>query len=149
VRTTPIACPRDGTPLEESREHDIQIDRCPRCRGAWYDEDELALLEATVARDEDARRGTIEYSIREGVLACPVCGQPLQAFNYRAYNLELDACKQEHGFWLDAGEAERVREVMRERVRGLRRSARAQEAWDRSNRSGPGGVLNRLRDLFR
>ena len=43
----------------------------------------------------------------------------MHAFNYRAYNLELDACTEGHGFWLDAGESERVLEVMKERVAGL------------------------------
>jgi Zn-finger nucleic acid-binding protein len=122
------------------------VDRCTTCGGAWYDQDELALLEATVAKDADERTGTIDYARRDSALACPVCQSPLQAFNYRAYNLELDACKQEHGFWLDRGEAERVRTVMRERVRGLQRSARAEAAW---GGHGAGGVLDRLRNLFR
>jgi len=42
----------------------------------------------------------------------------MTAFNYRAYNLELDVCSQEHGYWLDAGEDGRVRDIIEERVRG-------------------------------
>ncbi|HEY7065908.1 MAG TPA: zf-TFIIB domain-containing protein [Chloroflexota bacterium] len=145
----PLQCPRDQTPLESAREHGIQIDQCPRCHGAWYEQDELGLLEATVAHDEDARRGTIEYAARESTIACPVCHDLLQAFDYRGWSLELDACKQEHGFWLDAGEAERVRALMRDRVRGLQRSARAGAAWDRTDWYRPDGALRRLRDLFR
>ena len=102
-----------------------------------------------MAQDEDARRGTIEYAARESALACPVCREALQAFDYRGWSLELDACQQEHGFWLDAGEAERVRALMRDRVRGLERSARAEAAWDRTDWYRPEGVLQRLRDLFR
>jgi Zn-finger nucleic acid-binding protein len=134
------------------REYGIDVDRCPTCKGAWYDADELALLEATVTRDEEQRRGTIEFATHQSALSCPVCGVAMRAFNYRAYNLELDACPREHGFWLDAGEADRVREVMRDRVQGLARSARAEEAWaewKRNHRPGSGGVLDRLRDLFR
>src|SRR5262245_12672659 len=149
MSTAPLQCPRDTTPLEPAREHGIQIDRCPSCHGAWYDRDELALLEATVVKDEDSRRGTIDYARRESSLLCPVCHQSLQAFNYRGCNLELDACKQEHGFWLDAGEAERFRELMRDRVRGLQRSARAEAEWDRTDWYRPDGVLDRLRNLFR
>jgi hypothetical protein len=38
---------------------------------------------------------------------------------------------------------------MRDRVRGLQRSARAEADWDRTNWYHPDGVLKRLRDLFR
>jgi Zn-finger nucleic acid-binding protein len=145
---TVLNCPRDGSALVLGKAYGIQIDRCETCKGAWYDRDELALLEATVA-DEAERRGTIDYAKRESALACPKCGTRMRAFNYRAYNLELDACPEEHGFWLDAGEAERVRALMKERVKGLDRAARAQKSWSNRRGSGGGGVLDQLRDLFR
>jgi Zn-finger nucleic acid-binding protein len=139
-------CPRDGHNLDKVQERGMELDRCPTCGGAWYDYAELAELEATVA-DEDQRSGTIEYAKHSSELVCPVCEQPMHAFNYRAYNLELDACSGGHGFWLDAGESERVREVMRERVRGLQRAVDAQAAWARAKHGG-GGVLDQLKGLF-
>ena len=75
------------------------------------------------------RRGTIRYSERNSDLSCPVCDEQMAAFNYRAYDLELDTCRSEHGFWLDAGEEGRVRDIIDERVRGLQRSATAEAAW--------------------
>ena len=140
-------CPRDASELHAETEHGITVDRCAACRGAWYDYDELAELESTVA-DEDQRTGMIEYSKHQSVLPCPACNEPMHAFNYRAYNLELDACAEGHGFWLDAGESERVREVMRERVRGLSRSAGAQKAWARAKGRGGGGVIDQIKGLF-
>jgi hypothetical protein len=56
-----------------------------------------------------------------------------------ALNLEIDTCKDEHGFWLDAGEPGKVKDVIEERVRGLQRAASAEAAW--------GGFLNGLRNL--
>jgi Zn-finger nucleic acid-binding protein len=143
-----LKCPRDGSELTLGKAYGIQVDRCETCKGAWYDRDELAVLEATVAGAEE-RRGTIDYAKRESELVCPKCGVRMRAFNYRAYNLELDACPEEHGFWLDAGEAERIRALMKERVKGLHRAARAQKAWGKGKRPGAGGVLDQLRDLFR
>ena len=140
-------CPRDRTQLETVSEHGIQIDRCPTCRGAWYDYEELAELEATVA-DEDQRLGTIEYAKHMSTLACPACEQVMHAFNYRAYNLELDACAEGHGFWLDGGESERVREIMKERIRGLQRAAGAQRSWARAKGRSGGGVMDRIKHLF-
>jgi Zn-finger nucleic acid-binding protein len=142
-----LMCPRDGKPLAAGTEHGIEVDSCLACGGAWYDDDELAALESTVG-DEEQRRGTIDYAKRASTLACPVCEAPMHAFNYRAYNLELDACAEGHGFWLDAGEAVRVRDIMKERVQGLRRSAGAERSWHRA-KSGGSGVVEQLKDLFR
>lgn len=124
-----LTCPRDGTELVEERHEGIGVDRCPTCNGRWLDEDELDLLESTVAPDEDERHATIEYAKRPSELNCPVCGEQMRAFNYRAYNLEIDTCPEAHGFWLDAGEEGGVRDIMEERVRGLERAASAEQSW--------------------
>jgi Zn-finger nucleic acid-binding protein len=122
-------CPRDGAELIVEKHRGIEVDHCPTCNGRWLDHHELATLEATVAREEHERSGTVEYAKRESELDCPVCGKRMRAFNYRAYNLEIDTCAEEHGFWLDAGEEGTLRDVMEERVRGLARAASAEEAW--------------------
>ena len=123
-----MQCPRDGTDLVEEHVHGIEVDHCPTCNGRWLDHHELDELEATQA-DEQQRRGTIRFAERESELHCPVCNEQMSAFNYRAYDLELDTCHNEHGFWLDAGEDGRVRDIVDERVRGLKRSASAEAAW--------------------
>jgi Zn-finger nucleic acid-binding protein len=144
-----LKCPRDGAPLTLGKEQNIEVDRCPTCSGAWYDDAELAELEASVTRDDDHLAGTVEYAKRTSEIDCPACGTRMRAFNYRAYNLELDACEDGHGFWLDAGEAARVREVMKERVSGMRRHASAQRAWNKAKGRGDGGVLDNLFGKFR
>ena len=121
-------CPRDGAELKIEHHRGIEVDHCPTCNGRWLDHDELDELEATVA-DEDTRRATIEYAKRTSELQCPKCDKTMRAFNYRAYNLEIDTCEDEHGFWLDAGEEGKVRDIMEERVRGLERAASAEESW--------------------
>jgi Zn-finger nucleic acid-binding protein len=141
------ACPRDKTQLKEGTENGIEVDRCGQCGGAWYDNEELALLEATVA-DEDSRRGMIDYAKRDSELDCAVCGKRMRAFNYRAYNLELDACTDAHGFWLDANEEQRVQGVMRERVAGLQRAVTAEAAWDDAKRGKGPGIVDKFKGLF-
>lgn len=140
-------CPRDHVELRLEQHRGIDIDRCPACNGRWLDHDELAGLEATVPSTEDERSGMIEYAGHRSELACPKCGGPMRAFNYRAYNLEVDACEAEHGFWLDAGEDGRVRDIIAERVTGLARAADAQAGWDRllgDIRRGGGSFWDRL-----
>jgi Zn-finger nucleic acid-binding protein len=132
-----LICPRDHAELIVEHEHGIELDRCPECNGRWLDHDELEQLEATVRSTQDQRMATIEYAGRDSSLSCPRCAGPMRAFNYRAYDLELDACEEQHGFWLDAGEEGRVRDIIAERVRGLKRAERAQSGW--------GGFLGGLR----
>lgn len=143
-----LKCPRDQAELTVERHKGIQVDRCHTCNGRWLDHGELGELEATVA-DEDARRATIEYAKHESKLDCPVCGERMRSFNYRAYDLELDTCREGHGFWLDAGEEGRVRDIMEERVRDLERSASAEEAWGKFlTNMGHKSVWDNIKGLF-
>ena len=138
-----LACPRDATILTAERVEGIDADRCPSCLGLWLDHDELDALEARRA-DEEARRGTVVFAERPSELPCPICGQPMHAFNYRAYNLELETCA-DHGFWLDAGENRRVLDVIEQRRRDLRRVPGAEAAWRAARRGGGGGMMDRVR----
>ena len=126
-----MQCPRDQVELLVERHQGIEVDRCPQCKGGWLDEGELSQLEATVESTEQQRTAMIEYAIRPSTLSCPKCGAEMSAFNYRAYNLELDACVERHGFWLDEGEAIRVRQIVEERVEGIERAAKAEAGWDK------------------
>ena len=139
-----INCPRDGASLKTGTEYGVEVDHCPTCRGAWYDNDELAALESTVPSEDDDRRGMIDYAKRESEIDCPVCSKRMRAFNYRAYNLELDACTEGHGFWLDAGESDRVRQIIEERVAGLRRAGQAEIDWHNAKRGKGGGFFKNL-----
>jgi Zn-finger nucleic acid-binding protein len=107
----------------------IEVDHCRSCNGRWLDHNELDHLEATTGASEMERRATIEFGELTSELKCPVCDKAMRMFNYRAYNLELDTCPEEHGYWLDAGEEGRVRDIIHERVQGLERSATAEAAW--------------------
>ena len=143
-----MKCPRDQTELIIEHHKGIEVDHCPTCNGRWLDHHELDQLEATVAQEHE-RRATIEYAKRPSELNCPVCGKQMRAFNYRAYNLEIDTCHDEHGFWLDAGEEGRVADVMEERVKGLERAANAEEAWGKFlGNMGNKGVWDNIKGMF-
>ena len=132
-----MLCPRCKVELQIEHHHGIEVDHCLSCNGRWLDHHELDELEATVPSTTEQRRATIRYAKKESELNCPKCGKRMTAFNYRAYDLELDTCEDEHGFWLDAGEEGRVRDIIEERIQGLSRAASAEAAWD--------GFLERLR----
>jgi Zn-finger nucleic acid-binding protein len=145
-----MLCPRCQVDLLEEKHAGIEVDHCPTCNGRWLDHHELDELEATVRSTPEERRATVQYSRRQSELACPVCGARMTAFNYRAYGLEMDTCEEEHGFWLDAGEEGRVRDIIEERVRGLQRAASAEVAWSNFlGRVKRGGFWDHISSYFR
>ena len=106
----------------------IEVDYCPNCRGMWLDFDELDRLE-DVAFDDDQYKGSLIHHQAPTGFPCPHCAASLQEFEYRLYNLRLDYCAIKHGFWLDAGEDERVLEIMRRRSSDIQRKLDAEGEW--------------------
>ena len=106
----------------------LEVDYCPNCRGMWLDFDELDRLE-DVAFDEDSHKGSLIHREMEVSSKCPVCGLNLFEFQYRLYDLKLDYCIEKHGFWLDAGEEERVLQIMRTQQSQLGRKKDAETEW--------------------
>ncbi len=107
----------------------FEVDSCPNCRGMWLDFDELDKLEDVVF-DEDERKGSLVHYQTRTDLSCPQCGAMLDEFQYRLYDLRLDACTANgHGFWLDAGEDERVMEIMQKRAGEMERKINAEAEW--------------------
>ena len=123
-----MECPRCHVDLKVEQHLGIEIDRCPRCEGLWLDHPELDQLEDT-AFDKDNLKGMMEYNSRPSDINCPKCDARMTTFNYRAYNLPIDTCNEEHGYWLDKGEDKKVIELMKQRIKDLSRSAKAEADW--------------------
>ena len=121
-------CPRCNTGLKVDEHKGIEVDQCPKGHGMWLDYPELDQLEDK-AFDEDDRKGTLMYAIRDSDISCPKCAERMKTFNYRAYDLPIDVCEKEHGFWLDTGEEDRVLELMKQRIKDLNRASAAEVEW--------------------
>ena len=142
-------CPRCSVSLESKSYKGIDVDKCPQCEGLWLDHPELDQLEDTVM-DDDASKGTTVYAVRPSDISCPKCDGPMRIFNYRAYNLPIDECESQHGFWLDGGEEKRVLELMGQRIKDLKRSSAAEEDWGKLlNRLKSKAFSDKLKGLFR
>ena len=78
------------------------------------------------------------------------CESHMKWFRYRYYDMELDYCEAEHGFWLDKGEEKRVLEIMDQRTKDLKRSATAEVEWGKflSNVNSK-SFMSKVKDLFR
>lgn len=107
----------------------FEVDACPNCRGMWLDFNELDKLEDVVF-DEDAHKGSLVHFKTQTEFLCPHCGAKLDEFQYRLYDLKLEACTvNDHGFWLDVGEDERVMEIMNKRAGDWERKITAESEW--------------------
>ena len=106
----------------------MEIDSCPNCRGMWLDFDELDRLE-DVTFDQDDFKGSLVHREKETGYPCPHCESRLLEFQYRLYDLKLDYCENQHGFWLDAGEDVRVKRVMAIRAEEIQRKVDAESEW--------------------
>ena len=112
-------CPKCATMLTRKYYKGmIDVDYCPNCRGMWLDFDELDQLE-DVAFDEDEYKGSLVHSECDVDCKCPVCGGHMHEF----------LCPENHGFWLDAGEDERVIEIMRSHRDRINRKKDAETEW--------------------
>ena len=143
-----LNCPRCNVALNEKKFKDIDVDHCPQCKGLWLEFHELDQLEDH-SMDSDDTKGMLEYARRESDISCPHCDELMETFNYRAHNLPIDHCTNEHGYWLDEGEEKKVLDIMKQRVRDLKRSSSAEESWSKFlERGGTRSFLAKVKDLF-
>ena len=143
-----LNCPRCNVALNEKKFKDIDVDHCPQCKGLWLEFHELDQLEDH-SMDSDDTKGMLEYARRESDISCPHCNEVMETFNYRAHNLPIDHCTNEHGYWLDEGEEKKVLDIMKQRVRDLKRSSSAEESWSKFlERGGTRSFLDKVKDLF-
>jgi Zn-finger nucleic acid-binding protein len=110
-------CPKCKTETlvrRRMREKHVSLDVCSRCKGIWFDRDELeqvvpeAIKELAVPPDA------------EKAGPCPSCGEWLYAFHYPQTYVTVEMCRTCGGLWLDAGEAREI-QVVRQ---GLGKKAR-------------------------
>jgi Zn-finger nucleic acid-binding protein len=123
-----MKCPKcDGT-LEKYMYKGIETDKCPNCQGMWLDSQELDDLEDQEF-SEDNLKGSLIHRPESTNLKCPHCQKTLISFQYRLNSLQLEYCEDSHGYWLDAGEAERVMGLMDQREKDMARKFEAEDDW--------------------
>jgi Zn-finger nucleic acid-binding protein len=69
-------------------------------------------------------------------------------FRYRGFNLEIEACPSDVGFWLDKSEDREIRDVMKRRGSNLNRAVSAEKSWHKTRRGEKLGVFQRVKQLL-
>ena len=86
---------------------DIELDRCPTCRGLWFDAIELDRYVATGGRAARRQLALVKRLPAAGELTCPRCtSATLEGF--RAGGVYLSRCRSCHGVYLDGSDLVRL-----------------------------------------
>jgi Zn-finger nucleic acid-binding protein len=144
-----MLCPRCKLTLVPAMRHKIQVNLCPKCHGMWLEHPELDQLEDEVFDFGDRWKGTLVFGSSATTDQCPECSALLQRFKYRFYDLEIEFCPNEHGYWLEADEDTRVLELMKREETGLERKLLAEDKWGKAlKHMYSQSFLSKLRDFF-
>jgi Zn-finger nucleic acid-binding protein len=124
-----LNCPKCNIELVPAVRHKLQVYLCPSCKGMWLEHPELAQLEDEVFDFGDRWKGTLVFGSTVTTHHCPVCAALLRRFKYRFYDLEMEFCPNQHGYWLEADEDSRVLELMQKEEADLQRKLLAEDKW--------------------
>lgn len=94
-------CPKcEGAILKEStiKTKNINLDRCPTCKGLWFDKGELNTILSVRAVKELV---IPNFSSHHPNIKCPKCHKGMHEFCYPGTTTFVDACTDCGGIWLD------------------------------------------------
>lgn len=144
-----MKCPNCDSKLELKQYNGIEVNKCSKCEGMWFDFKELDDLEDKILSNDDMK-GTLVWDKRTSERKCPICNKKMAKFNYRLNDLELDYCESMHGYWLDKGEEQRVISEMKEVVEKLDNKFKVEDEWaNQLNRLRSPSFFSKLTDLFK
>jgi uncharacterized protein len=120
-------CPKCGSRMQKVHYESIEVDRCTKCGGIWFDEYEERGLKK-VRGSEQIDTGDPETGMRYNEIAridCPVCGVQMTAIvDPKQSHIWYESCPVCYGVFFDAGEFTDYKE---ETILDFFRSLRAPE----------------------
>ena len=111
-----MMCPKYcGVALQRIKVGKVEVDRCPKCEGIWFDSKGDELLEVLRLGWDNApepikrswEMGGVRFAPAEpNKYNCPRCGRELFTHNYLGVRgaFGIDSCPAGHGVWLDDSE---------------------------------------------
>lgn len=101
-----MKCPRCSSAMETVQVEDVQIDRCTKCGGLWFDEFELADLKAKEGSEKvDTGQASKSAQYSQARLNCPKCSTlMLRMVDIQQPHIWYETCEECGGSFFDAGE---------------------------------------------
>lgn len=115
-----LACPRCGDLLRASDRGGVEIDLCPGCHGAWFDQLEI---EAFLHANRDLPNYVPEPLRRwaASALPCPVCRKPMKTLvKNPVFPFDVEMCPEDKGYWADGEELDRLRATVARKTMRVR-----------------------------
>ena len=116
----------------------------------WLENQELEQPEDEVFDLCEHAKGTLVFSSTPTTDKCPECNAGLKRFRYRFFDLEMECCENQHGYWLDDDEDTRVLELMKKEESDLERKLTAEDKWGATlKHMRSSSFLSKVKDLLR
>jgi Zn-finger nucleic acid-binding protein len=95
-----LDCPKCSKPMSTWCPADVELDHCSRCKGLWFDANELSRHLSNI----DSRR--LAEQVKDGAkttLPCPRCPEAKLLGGF-LLDIPVESCPECEGIFLDAGE---------------------------------------------
>lgn len=99
-------CKKVDLQQKRIKESEAAVDYCSKCRGVWFDADEMNQVLDVASKGLDVPKDAKLTRFR-----CPKCELPLYAFRYPQTFVEVDMCGQCPRLWLNPGEFKEIKMV--------------------------------------
>lgn len=108
-----MQCPNCNVPLSKKVVHGVEINECKKCKGIWFDKDELRKIKDITDSDLnwldfDILKHRDKFKINVPKKICPKCKIKMEVLNYDDSRVEIDFCTKCNGIWLDKKEFESI-----------------------------------------
>ena len=149
-------CPDCRAPVTETDYRGIEIDECTKCKGRWFDRDELR--KAKDKTDDDLRWLDFDpfgdkadtLSVASEGKPCPKCLTAMLSLKYKDSGTVIDKCSKCKGIWLNHREFERIVKYLENIVLAKSASDYAKDAFKQfvEVAAGPEGVISEVKDFL-
>jgi len=116
-----MKCPCCDIDLESKLIGEVKVDECPKCKGIWFEDDELRKAKDVADKDMNWMDFEIwkhkdKFKASPRNLACPQCNQTFVTIDYANTGVEIDYCPNCKGTWLDKGEFKKIIDALTEEL---------------------------------
>ncbi len=148
------SCPKCEIELKQRIIGPVEIDECEKCKGVWFDSDELR--KAKDATDSDLNWMDFEiwkhedkFKPKETKVSCPVCNTDTEAIDYGATSIEVDFCPSCQGIWLDKDEFSKIIQALQDELLSKSFSDYIKESIEEAKEiiTGPEAFLSEWKDF--
>lgn len=107
-------CPKCNGYMKSINYEGIEVDRCMKCYGLWFDEFELQDIKK-LAGSEIIDIGDVEQGREQDknkIIACPKCNVPMSNMkDLKQTHITYEQCEECGGVYFDAGEFKDLKKV--------------------------------------